>query len=99
MSKIGIIIGQEYKNRVAKKSFILLTFLMPVLFLAIIFVPVWLSQIEDSEVRSIAIVDQTGLYDSVFVDNDSYQYVYVSEDAEQLRSDGRSGYYTAIVVL
>lgn len=66
MSKISIIIGQEYKNRVAKKSFILLTFLTPVLFAAMIFVPMWLSLIDTKEERVMAVVDQTGLYGEFF---------------------------------
>ena len=38
MGNIGLIIEQEYRNRVVKKSFILLTILMPILFAALIFV-------------------------------------------------------------
>lgn len=66
MSKIGIIISQEYRNRVAKKSFILLTFLMPLLMAAVIFVPVWLASIDSDEERTVVVVDQTGLYADFF---------------------------------
>ena len=62
MSKIGVIIAQEYKNRVAKKSFIILTFLMPILMAAVIFVPLWLASIDDKEERTMTVIDQTGLY-------------------------------------
>ena len=44
MSKIGLIIEREYKTRVLKKSFLLLTFLSPILFAALIAVPLWLSE-------------------------------------------------------
>lgn len=66
MSKISIIISQEYKNRVAKKSFILLTFLMPILLAAVIFVPLWLASFDDDEERVVAVVDQTGIYGDFF---------------------------------
>ncbi|MGM9806028.1 MAG: ABC transporter permease [Candidatus Aphodosoma sp.] len=66
MNKISIIISQEYKNRVAKKSFILLTFLMPVLLAAVIFVPLWLASFDDDEERVLAVVDRTGLYGGFF---------------------------------
>ena len=61
MGNIGLIIEQEYRNRVVKKSFILLTILMPILFAALIFVPLWLASIESDEVQNIAVDDQTGL--------------------------------------
>ena len=66
MGNIGLIIEQEYRNRVVKKSFILLTILMPILFAALIFVPLWLASIESDEVQNIAVDDQTGLYGEVF---------------------------------
>lgn len=66
MNKISIIISQEYKNRVAKKSFILLTFLMPVLLAAVFFVPLWLASFDDDEERVVAVVDRTGLYGGFF---------------------------------
>ena len=37
MSKIGLIIKREYVQRVSKKSFLLLTFLTPILFAALVF--------------------------------------------------------------
>ena len=40
MSKIYIIIKREFMTRVRKKSFILLTILMPFIFAALVFVPI-----------------------------------------------------------
>ncbi len=39
MSKIGLIIGREYKTRVRKKSFIVMTLLGPILFAALMVAP------------------------------------------------------------
>ena len=66
MSKIGLIILREYRNRVAKKSFLWMTFLTPVLMAALIVVPIWLASIKDDEDRVVAVVDQTGLYVGLF---------------------------------
>ena len=74
MSKIGLVITQEYKNRVAKKSFLVLTLLMPLLFVALIFTPIWLATLKDGEMKLVAVVDQTGKYESVFTDNDAYNF-------------------------
>ena len=60
MSKIGLIISREYRNRVVKKSFLWMTFLTPVLMAALIVVPIWLASIKDDEVH------QTGLYKEFF---------------------------------
>ena len=66
MSKIGLIISREYRNRVAKKSFLLMTFLTPVLMAALIVTPIFLASIKDDEERVVAVVDQTGLYVDFF---------------------------------
>jgi len=75
MSKIGIVIQREYTSRVRKKSFILLTFLMPVLFVALIFVPLLLSNIKDDTIKNIVVYDETGKYFSVFKDTDNYHFI------------------------
>ena len=66
MSKIGLIISREYRNRVAKKSFLLMTFLTPVLMAALIVTPIFLASIKDDEERVVAVVDQSGLYGEFF---------------------------------
>ena len=64
MSKISLIIEREYLTRVQKKSFILMTILSPIVMVALIFAPIWLAQLSSDEVRQIAIIDQTGLYNN-----------------------------------
>ena len=49
MNKTWIIIQREFINRVSKKSFILLTILMPFIFAALIFVPLWLSTVKGGD--------------------------------------------------
>ena len=48
MSKIALIIKREYTTRVMKPSFIILTFLTPVLIAGMIMVPLLLAQIKDN---------------------------------------------------
>ena len=66
MSKIGLIISREYRNRVAKKSFLLMSFLTTVLMAALIVTPIFLASIKDDEERVVAVVDQSGLYGEFF---------------------------------
>ena len=55
MNKIFIIIQREYLTRVKKKSFVIMTLLTPLLMIAIIGAPVWLSGINDSGVNGIEV--------------------------------------------
>ena len=99
MSKIGLVITQEYKNRVAKKSFLVLTLLMPILFVALIFTPIWLATLKDGEVKLVAVVDQTGKYESVFTDNDAYNFELIGDPIDSLRTSEKRSDYEAIVVI
>ena len=79
MNALKIIISREYISRVTKKSFILLTIFMPFLFTALIFVPYWLSTIQDSGVRKIVVIDESGLYASEFENTAYYEYELLGE--------------------
>lgn len=74
MSKISLIIEREYLTRVQKKSFILMTILSPIIMVALVFAPIWLSKLSSDETRLIAIIDQTGLYKDIYHDTDEYHY-------------------------
>ncbi|MDR2472272.1 MAG: ABC transporter permease [Tannerella sp.] len=73
--KTGIIIKREYLRRVNKKSFILMTFLTPLIFAALVFVPLWLSTLKTDNVYTIIVNDRTGLYENLFENTDNYRFV------------------------
>lgn len=75
MNKILIIIQREFMTRVSKKSFILLTVLMPFIFAALIFVPVWLAGIKSDEQKTVMIADKTGHYVHLFTDSNSFRFL------------------------
>ena len=87
MSKISLIIKREYTTRVMKKSFILLTFLTPVLFAGMIALIVWLGGIKDDKIKSIAVLDRTHLYTNVLKSNDAYSFVFVDAPLEKLKKE------------
>ena len=74
MSTLGVVIEREYATRVRKKSFIILTLLIPFLVVGIMVVPIWLASIRDGNVRTIAIIDQTGIYAPLLESTDLYQF-------------------------
>ncbi len=75
MSKISLIIKREYTTRVMKKSFIILTFLTPLLFAGMIAVPIWLASIKDSNKKHIVVIDKIHAYSQVMKSNESYIFV------------------------
>lgn len=66
-----------------------MTLLTPVLMVALCCVPVLIELFSSSEMRNVTVVDQTGLYREVFVDNEEYTYTYLDTEttSEQMRND------------
>jgi len=60
-SKINIIIAREFRERVAKKSFIVTTLLMPVLMVIFMAAPALIAIFSTPTERTIAVADQSGM--------------------------------------
>jgi len=86
MNKTWLIIRQEYLRRVQKKSFILLTFLMPFMMVALVFVPLWLATVKGDEVRRVAVIDRTGKYAPLFTDMDNYRFINAEKSLDEYRA-------------
>lgn len=86
-SKLWLIVQREYATRVKKKSFIILTLLMPMLMAALVFVPLGLSLISDSGRKTVAVIDNTGLYVGALKSTDKYLFVPTEKMTPALRSD------------
>ena len=87
MNKILIIIRREYLRRVNKKSFILLTLLLPVLMVALVAVPIWLGTINSDEQQTVAIVDDTNAYADAFEDTPQYRFVRANSTEEEFKKE------------
>jgi ABC-2 type transport system permease protein len=62
MNKTLLILKQEYLKRVKKKSFIILTLLVPMLFIAMFALIIFLSINNDKQERTIAVYDASSLF-------------------------------------
>lgn len=60
-SKIGIIIGREFNERVRKKSFIITTLLTPLLMLCLMAAPMLIMNYSGGDSKHIAVIDDSGL--------------------------------------
>ena len=75
MNKIGLIIKREYLTRVRKRSFLILTFLGPILMAAIYIIPIMLALNSSNEKMRIAVVDESHWFEDRFVDNKEHTFV------------------------
>jgi ABC-2 type transport system permease protein len=96
MNKIFIIIQREYLTRVRKKSFIIMTLLTPLLMVAFLGIPVWLSGMKDTGVKNIAVIDQTGKYESAFQTNETYRFHFLNQPIHSVQEE--KDYYALIVI-
>lgn len=82
-----------------KPSFIILTFLTPLLMVGMITLPLLLAKIQNDTVQKIVVIDRTGLYSSVFTDNENYTFEFANQEVEAYKSQSGSGDYTAILYI
>ena len=61
IKKLGIIIQREYLNKVKKKSFLLITFLAPIVFAAICILPSLIMMGAKEEAKEVGVVDRSGI--------------------------------------
>jgi len=90
MNTLGLVIQREYSTRVRKKSFIILTLLMPLLMVALSLLPLWLSTLNDGSVKNVAVIDQTGIYAPLLKSTDLYQFQIIGEQEEN-KTESRLG--------
>lgn len=79
MNSTPIIIRREYLTRVRKKSFIVMTLLGPVLFAALMIMPMWLATMEDDGVKHVAVLDGSRLFIHKVPETAKFKFTYVSD--------------------
>lgn len=88
MNKILLIIRREYMTRVKKKSFIIMTFAVPLLFIAMIGLVTWLIA-KDSmgEHKKVEVVDESGMFKNELKNTDNITYVYSNDSYAAAKND------------
>ena len=61
MNKISIIISREFTTRVRKKSFLIVTIFVPILFAIFYLFLMWMLFKEDNQKRTIAVINESTL--------------------------------------
>ena len=98
MNKISLIIQREYLSRVRKKSFIIMTILAPLLFGGIFSATFLLNKV-DTEKHTIAILDNTHLFENKFKNDDRLSFIYVDGNVDSLRLESKEkGYFGVLYI-
>jgi ABC-2 type transport system permease protein len=99
MSKLALIIKREFIAKVRNKSFIVMTFLSPLLFVGIGVFVGYLSTMK-AELKTIAIHDQTGRFVNEFKSDAEYKYVDLSQiDLKTLKDSIVSESYEGLLII
>jgi len=75
MNHLPLIIKREYLTKVRNKSFLIMTVLSPLLFIALISVVAFLSQMNNDTVKQISVVDASNLFSESFKSTNEYKFV------------------------
>ncbi len=87
--KLGIVIEREYLNKVKKKSFLLITFLTPVLFAGIAILPSLIMMGTKEAAKQVGVVDHSGIVMPYLESGEVLEYkdLGVGADVESIKAD------------
>ncbi|MDB2606519.1 ABC transporter permease [Zobellia sp.] len=79
MNKLSLIIKREYLAKVRNKSFVIMTFLSPILMVAMVILVAYLAKVNDNESRIIGVLNESEYFSNDFVPSQSITYVDFKE--------------------
>lgn len=100
MHKISLIIRREYTTRVQKKSFIILTLLMPILMSALMILPAYFASMDDEEIRTVAVYDTSAIFLGRLENTEFTQFRFIPEEEyKNIKDKIQSSKYYALLVV
>ncbi|MDT0608203.1 ABC transporter permease [Croceitalea rosinachiae] len=75
MNKLKLIIKREYLAKVRNKSFVIMTFLSPILMVGMIVLIAFLTKVNDSEKRIITVLNESDYFSNSFNQTESISYI------------------------
>lgn len=87
MNKVWLIFQREFLNRVQKKSFLIATILIPLVFPAIVAVMVYvmMKQEEEAGIQTVYVFDESGRFH--LESNSKYAFIHIDGDFEKAKAD------------
>ena len=82
MEKLKLIITREYLSMVGRKSFIIMTILIPFMLVLLALLPIAIGYFnnEGADIEKVAVIDQSGKYGKAITDTDNYRFVLMSDN-------------------
>ena len=100
LRNIGIIISREYLTRVKKKSFLLTTFIVPILFAAVCILPSVIMTMAKDTGKKVAVVDQSGIVMPYLADTETIGYTdYSATPVDSMKAQFTSLELDALLVI
>jgi len=100
MNKTLLILKQEYLKRVKKKSFIILTLLVPFLFAGVFALVIFLSINNDKKERTIAVFDESTLFLNELGEEGMTKYKFIpKEEYEQMKGNLKGSEFYALLYI
>lgn len=100
MHKIALIISREYFSRVKKKSFLLITFLVPLLFIVMWGGVIFLSTKDAETITHIKVLDESGLFSKQLESSNNLIFSTATEkidtEKERINEDNKNQYLLVI---
>jgi ABC-2 type transport system permease protein len=78
MQLLKIIINREFKARVRNKSFVVMTFMSPLLAVFMLFLITYLSKVNTEEKKEIAVYDPSGKLQEILFDTQKVTYLFLN---------------------
>lgn len=100
LQKTGIVISREYLNKVKKKSFLITTFVVPILFAALCILPTFLMMNVKEKSQNVAVVDNSGIVMQYLESNEAATFTDCSsEDPSELKNQLKERGFDVLVVV
>ena len=86
MGHLRLVTEREYLNKVKNKSFILATFLTPIIITLFIFLISYLTSINNDTIKVISVVDKTGYFTNSLDSSDDLKFEFINDfDLEEAK--------------
>lgn len=81
-----LVVRREYLERVSKKSFIFTTILLPVLLIALAFIPAIVMELQTPEVRTLAVIDDSGVILPTLKQTETIKYAPTDKSVDEIKA-------------
>ncbi len=100
MGKLPLIIKREYLAKVRNRSFVVMTFLSPILMVGMVVLVVYLTKINDNEIRTIGVLNESHYFSTDFQGTESTSFVKLKGIGLEAAKDSiqKMGFYGLLYI-